>query len=260
MLNFKEIGESLNEMARVYRIPRLAVVDEVEGALCAAMTRLHGYEVDVRITGNGIPRLEMTGYQGTRDGCTVHRIYPEMINKRSVKFLRRRLTQRLNERSVLEEFDTLAPVQGHVCEGVICTPPTWGEALRVDIYHDRYFGVKSASMAVCRHADQPVSERGRYRLGDTLMFYILSVRAIKLNEQPGLEIYVSRTSKSLVEELIRKYIIEKTGSPVNGSIKCIKRVAGVYSRVVSTEQIDRDILHKTSEKINEVIKVEVPNV
>ena len=250
----------MNEMARAYRIPRLAVVDEVESALCAAMTRLHGYEVDVRITGNGMPELEMTGYQGTRDGCTVHRIQPEMLDKRSVKFLRRRLTQRLSERSVLEEFYTLAPVQHHVYEGTICIPPTWGAAFYVDIYHDCYYGIKSASMAVCRHIDQPVSERGRYRLGDTLMFYVLNVNAVKLNEHPRLEIYVSRTSKSLIDGLIKKYIIEKTGRPVNGSIKCIKRVAGAYSKVVSTVQIDRDILHKVSKKANEVVKVEVTSV
>lgn len=261
MLNFKEIGESLNEMARAYRISRLAVVDEVESALCAAMTRLHGYEVDVKITGNGIPNLEMTGYQATRDGCTVHRIYPEMLDKRSVKFLRRRLTQRLSERSVLEEFYTLAPLQHHVYEGTICTPPTWGEAFYVDISHDCYYGIKSASMTVCENRYQPVAERGRYRLGDILIFYVLSVKAVKLTSgQPKLEIHVSRTSKCLIDRLIKKYLIEKTGRPIKGNIKCIERVAGVYSKVVSTEQIDRDILHKVSKKANEVVKVEVTNV
>ena len=183
-----------------------------------------------------------------------------MLDKHSVKFLRRRLIKRLNERSVLEEFHTLAPIQHHVCEGKIIKPPTWGEALCVDIYHDCYYGIKSASMAVCRYIDQPVSERGRYRLSDILMFYVLSVRAVKLNGYPKLEIYVSRTSKSLTEELIKKYIIEKTGKSVNGSIKCTKRIAGAYSKVVSTVRIEREILHKVSKKINEVVKVEVVDV
>ena len=261
MLDFGEIEKSLHEMSKTYQIPCLAVIDEVENALGSALTRVHGYDVDVQITGNGTPDLRIVGYKGTREGCTISRIYPETLDKRTVGFLRKRLAMRLNERAVLEEFFTLAPLQCHVYEGKIYKPPIPGKELHVDITHyDRYFGIKNSTATVCKYRWQPSSERGRYRLGDILMFYVLRVRAVLVNGYPKLEIYVSRSSKSLVDRLIKKYIGDKTGKPADGNIKCIKRVANAYSRVVSTVWIDPEILDRVSKEVNEVIRVEVVNV
>jgi len=260
LLNFGEIGKSLQEMSKTYQISRLAVIDEVENALGSALTRVHGYDVDVQITGNGTPDLRMVGYKGTREGCTISRIYPETLSKHTVRFLRKRLVLRLNERAVLEEFFTLAPLQCHVYEGQIYKPPVPGKELHIDLTHyDRYFGIKSSSSAVCGYRWQPLSERGRYRLGDMLMYYVLRVRAVLVNGYPRLEIHVSRSSKSLVDGLIKKYIADDTGRPADGNIKCIKRVASAYSRVVSTVRIDPEILNRVSKEVNEVIKVEVVN-
>ncbi|MBN2569809.1 MAG: hypothetical protein JXB42_10315 [Deltaproteobacteria bacterium] len=248
-------------MSKTYQIPRLAVIDEVEIALGSALTRVHGYDVDVRITGNGTLDLRMVGYKGTREGCTISRIYPETLSKRTVRFLRRRLARSLNERAVLEEFFTLAPLQCRVYEGEIYKTPIPGKELYVDITHyDPYFGIKSSASAVCKFIEQPLSERGRYRLGDILMFYVLRVRAELINGYPRLEIYASRSSKSLVDKLIKKYMADKTGRPANGDIKCIKRVAGAYSRVVSTVQIDKETLDRVSKEVNETIRVELINV
>jgi len=261
LLDFGEIGKSLHEISKTYQISCLAVIDEVENALGSALTRVYGYDVDVQITGNGTPDLRIVGYKGTREGCTISRIYPETLNKNTVRFLRRRLAMRLNERAVLEEFFTLAPLQCHVYEGKIYKPPFPGKELYVDVTHyDRYFGIKSSAAAVCKFIEQPSSERGRYRLGDILMFYVMRVRAVLVNGYPRLEIYVSRSSKSLVDRLIKKYIADKTGNPAVGDIKCIKRVASAYSRVVSTVRIDPEILDRVSKEVNEVIRVEVVNV
>ena len=261
MLDFGEIGKSLHEMSKTYQIPCLAVIDEVENALGSALTRVHGYDVDVQITGNGTPGLRMVGYKGTREGCTISRIYPETLNKRTVKFLRRRLAMRLNERAVLEEFFTLTPLQRHVYEGKIYKTPISGKELHIDITHyDRYFGIKNSAAAVCRFIEQPLPERGRYRIGDMLVFYVLRVQAMLVNGYPKLEIYVSRSSKSLVDRLIKKYIADETGNPAVGEIKCIKRVASAYSRVVSTVRINPKILDRVSKEVNEVIRVEVVDV
>lgn len=164
-------------MSKIYQIPRLAVIDEVENALGSALTRVHGYDIDVQITGNGTPELRIVGYKGTREGCTISKIYPETLGKRTMRFLRKRLAMRLNERAVLEEFFILAPLQCHVYEGKIYKNPISGKELYIDITHyDRYFDIKSSAAAVCKFIEQPSSERGRYRLGDMLMFYVLRVR------------------------------------------------------------------------------------
>jgi len=69
-----------------------------------------------------------------------------------------------------------------------------------------------------------------------------------------LEITLGRNGRGLVEGLIMKRVW-KNPSCRDVKARCVKRIAGAYSEVVSTAPIPRDAIKSVSDELKEYIRV-----
>ena len=106
----------------------------------------------------------------------------------------------------------------------------------------------------CPYRFQTPKERGTYRPGDVLSFQVLKVTPVMENGMPRLEITLGRNGRELVEGLIIKRVWENP-SCKDVKTRCVKRIAGAYSEVVSTAPIPRDAIKSVSDELKEYIRV-----
>lgn len=74
------------------------------------------------------------------------------------------------------------------------------------------------------------------------------------NGMPRLEITLGRNGRGLVEGLIMKQV-QGNPSGSNVKVRCVKRIAGAYSEVVSTAPVPRHAIKSVSDELKEYIRV-----
>ncbi len=108
----------------------------------------------------------------------------------------------------------------------------------------------SAREGICLSRQVPPQERGCLHIGAKKTFLITSILPILEKDKAKVLTRLSRTSKTLSEILLR----EKTGEL---SIRCRRRIAGVFSEIETSQRIPKEVIQSVSNELGERIIVRV---
>lgn len=175
-------------------------------------------------------------------------IFPvEKINKNIIRLIMSKLEARFQAYSTMQDYKIAKTLVGTVVGGFI-TKVINKDSIYIDIESE--YGTLNG---VCNYSNQPPKERGKYKLGHFYYFYVNRATLIKVGGVLHQEITLSRTSKSLVSGLLRKELLERFIDDIE--VTCVKRMAGVYSKVLATKRIPKDCIVAVSKELKERVIV-----
>ena len=236
--------ESLcREVARKYRLPAGDIRALLEQTLSEALTEAFGRRVIVSLSGEDLAIYRETGRNGPEG---LDRLSPRQVRKEVVRLCRYRVETELNRRKVIEEHDFLKILQGAVVRGVVDRVMNDG-SLVVLFPVDELFNCREVT-GTCPVFQQPRRERGSFREGDIRFFFVSSVRLVGRDHVLRVAIRLSRTTRRLPEVLL------KMETCMTG-IRCIHRIAGKISLVVSRERLPREAILAVAAELGERVKV-----
>lgn len=235
-----QLNLNIDEISDKYGVPEWAVKEEIEKAFSHVLSNRLGQEIEVQ-TDNSNVRI----WKFAKNGDFAILGTGE-IKKNIIREIKWNLVKYLLKRSVLESYEMHKNKVRTVVYGTIMKQ--MHGILHVEIHPQNIND--DIAMAVCEPASQTPKERGRYKAGEVLPFYVLSVRPVLEKEIPRLEVKLSRNSKGLAEKLIKEQIKEKS---IDIRIKCIKRVAGAYSLIESSKKIPGDCIKRVANELKERI-------
>ncbi len=237
--------ESLfKELAGECRLPAGEARELLERSLSAALSESCDKRSVVLITGNEIVVYRETGWDNS----------PELewvpFGRLSRKLLRRcryRVGTELRKRTALVEHDYLKTLQGTLIRGTI--ERIWEDGSLIILFSLDELFIRREIRGTCPLSLQSPTERGRYRRGEARYFFVAKVRLIRLAEWLfRTDIRLSRTSRFL-PELLLKMKCECA------DIRCIRRIAGRISFIVSKERLPREAIREVSAELGERVKV-----
>jgi len=236
--------ESLcREVAREHRLPAGEARAILERALSEALTEAFGRRVIVSISGEVIAIYRETGRNGPEG---LERLSPRQVRKEVIRLCRYRVETELNRRKAIGEYDFLKTLQGAVVRGVVDRVMNNG-TLMVLFPVDELFNCREVT-GTCPKSKQPPRERGSYREGEARSFFVSSVRLVGREKVLRVDIRLSRTTRRLPE------VILKMETGITG-IRCIRRMAGKISIVVSRERLPREAILAVAAELGERVKV-----
>lgn len=109
-------------------------------------------------------------------------------------------------------------------------------------------GSDRLTVGICEKEHQTPKERGFYRPGDYLNFYVLNVGASSSDGVPALRVSLSRTSTGLTEGLLHAALVDRL---LDTKIRCVKRSAGVASLVEAEGLIPQECIKAVSDELKE---------
>lgn len=239
----------VKDICAKYGLPEDVVVEEIERTFSLVLTNRFAFDVDAHISDNNI---ELNGY--TSD---VVKINPKNIKKPLIREIKYALANNLLCKTVYNKYFTIKPMIKKVIIGEIIRKASNGDiyVLGLDEKHSLRAIKKNGNLdvvAVCKMAAQPPNERGWYKEGMRLPFYVNNVEAIFEKGIPCLRVSLSRNSKGLTEQLLKKSI---TNRGLNIEVKCTRRIAGAISFISSSQAIPKDCIKEVSSELKERIKV-----
>ncbi len=240
----------VRELADIYGLPEEDVKAELLESLSNSLAAVFGTEIDVLASETG--SLEICSYRDSSGDLQVRSIPLSSIGRHAMKRIRRDLSLSLAKKRVLRDYDLSRDLVGRVVEGIIMKTVNQG-ALSIRLQATGPCNPRSL-IGLCPYRFQTPKERDTYRPGDVLSFQVLKASPVMENGMPRLEITLGRNSRRLVEGLIMK---QARGNPSerNVKVRCVKRIAGAYSEVVSTAPIPRDAIKSVSDELKEYIRV-----
>jgi hypothetical protein len=242
----------VRELADIYGLPEEAVKAELLESLSSSLSAVFGTEVEVLPSETG--SLEIYSYQDASGDLQIRNLPLSGIGRHAIKRIRRDLALSLAKMRVLRDYDLSRDLVCRVVEGMVMKAVNHG-SLSVRLQGNGPYNPGNL-VGSCPDRFQTPKERGAYRPGDILFFQVLKVSPVMENGMPRLEITLGRNGRGLVEGLIMK---RAWGNPSRGDVKarCVKRIAGAYSEVVSTAPIPRDLIKSVSDELKEYIRVVV---
>jgi len=233
----------VSELAEKYGLPGDVTRAVIERAVSAVLTTRFHCEVEGTFNGDGSFAV-----------WTFHEIAGEMIVDRllaipqdSRNAVKKAIELALHERSTLGDYEMIGSMANTLVYGEIVKFGCTGDLI-VEIESDWRENI----IGTCSTRHQPPLERGGYMLGEHLPFYVLKVRAIRDEDGiPRLEIPLSRTSKRLVECLLKEEVGNSTVK-----IKCVRRIVGGFSHVLTNAPLPREAIKRVSVRLMERIKVQ----
>lgn len=107
--------------------------------------------------------------------------------------------------------------------------------------------------AVCLYQDQMVTERNdKSIINKQLYFYVKKVEVKYIEDVMNIVMTVSRNSISLLNLLLKKFLVENN---LNIKFKVISRISGRYSEVIADQEIPKHILACVSKLLNKEVIV-----
>lgn len=165
------------------------------------------------------------------------------------RLLAHELEKVLRDAATGAEYDRRMHMRGQIVAGCIESIGVDG-TLRVAITITGLFGeTAGVIMGICTPRKQIPLERGALRPGETRMFLVEHIAAIRRKGISSVLIFLSRTSPKLPEKLLKKETKGKC------SLVCVKRVIGKMSYIVAQRPIPREAIVKVGRELNERIKV-----
>jgi hypothetical protein len=236
--------ESLcREVAKKYRLPEEETRTLLERSLSESLTVAFRKKVIVSFSGGVLSIYREAG----RDGAEgLERLSPNLVRKEVVRLCRYRIETELGKRNALSEFDYLKTLQGSAVRGVVDRVLDDG-SLMVLFPVDDLFNCREIT-GYCPVSQQPRRERTGYREGDSRFFFVSAVRLVGRENLFRVDIRLSRTSRRLPETLLKR----ETG---RDELRCIRRIAGRISLVVSRERLPREAILAVATELGERVKV-----
>ncbi len=240
----------VRELADIYGLPEETVKTELLESLSNSLAAVFGTEVEVLSSEAG--NLEIYSYRDLSGDLRVRSLPVSSIGRHAIKRIRRDLCLSLAKIRVLHDYDFCRDLVGCVVEGMVMKVVNSG-SLSIQLQANGPCNPKNL-VGSCPYRLQTPKERGVYRPGDVLPFQVLKVSPIMENGMPRLEIILGRNGRGVVEGLIMKQVWEiPSGRDVK--VRCVKRIAGAYSKVVSTAPIPLHVIKNVSDELKEYIRV-----
>ena len=240
----------VRELADIYGLPEETVKVELLESLSNSLAAVFGTEIEVLSSKAG--NLEIYSYRDLSGDLQVRSLPVSSIGRHAIKRIRRDLSLSLAKIRVLRDYDFCGDLVGCVVEGMVMKAVNHG-SLSIQLQANGPCNPKNL-VGSCPYRFQTPKERDIYRPGDFLSFQVLKVSPIMENGMPRLEITLGRNGRGLVEGLITKRVW-RNPSCRDVKARCVKRIAGAYSEVVSTAPIPRDAIKSVSDELKEYIRV-----
>ena len=240
----------VREVADIYGIPEETVKAELLKSLSNSLSAVFGAEIEV--LSSEADTLEIYSYRDSSGDLQVRSLPISSIGRHAIRRIRRDLSLSLAKIRVLRDYDLSRDLIGRVVEGIIMKAVNHG-SLSIRLHANGPYNPRSM-VGSCPYRFQTPKERGTYGPGDVLSFQVLKVTPVMENGMPRLEITLGRNGRELVEGLIIKRVWENP-SCKDVKTRCVKRIAGAYSEVVSTAPIPRDAIKSVSDELKEYIRV-----
>ncbi|MDD2735963.1 MAG: hypothetical protein PHF56_18675 [Desulfuromonadaceae bacterium] len=224
-------------------LPTDEAMDAVEVAIARTLTGTLRSNVCVKIGA----QLEIIAYP-SGNGEPI-KISLDAINGKLRRHLLYQIRLELQKRRTLNEADRLKELRGYSAPGEISRIADDG-ALIVSLEIADYYR-RLILCGICPARFQPFHELGHYSIGSVKEFYISSVVPVMVNKRYSkVRILLSRTSKELPRLLLQER------SRIAG-IRCIERVPGAYSSIVTPGRIPKEIINSVGKELEEHLHVSI---
>lgn len=224
----------LNELSDKYNLSDAEVTATIEKVIADVLMKATNKDVECNID-----RGEIYIYDSDK------KILPiSNVNKSIVRHIRSVLRKALYLQEAIKRYDEIKNLINTVVGGYIKKNlPDGSLYVELDSNKNIY--------GICKVENQPPKERGKYRLGEYYNFYVN--RIVTLSEPVDNMVILSRTSKSLVVELLKKSVRNKLLEDIE--IACENRIAGYVSKVRVSKRIPKECILDVSKELQERIIV-----
>ncbi|WP_028842909.1 hypothetical protein [Thermodesulfovibrio yellowstonii] len=240
---FASIVDAITELSEKYEIPFEEAVEYAENWLSFALSEYFGLDIQVYLKGKC---SILVFFQSKVEELKIYKIKKEAL-KHAKEYLEYRF-QCLHAYKVFE--DARKVVKTVVYAKVIRT-------INQTVYarfHNPHAVTEGGRVLIgsCPLEHQTPKERGTYREGMILPFFVTSVRGIVDGKVPRVIITLSRNSISLPEVLLRE-ILQSNG--IFTRIRAVRRIAGAYTEIHAEEKIPKEFIKQVSQILKEGIIV-----
>jgi|GEM_PF-1048688 len=229
----------LQELAGKYGLSDGETQNVVEASITGTLSRVLKLDIEVSLNG----KAEIVVYRNNG----VNTFTLEQFDSRLRRQVRDDIALNMEVAVTMNRYEATKWAAQRVIEGEVAR--IMGDSLCVRACLEGY-GVEL--FCECLWKDQTPKERYWYRQGQTLSFYVLSVRPVSEQACPRLEVRLSRNSQGLPEGLLRK---ELDAIGHGGRIHCVKRIAGAFSEIETENRLPREAIKKVSDELRERIEI-----
>jgi hypothetical protein len=253
MMNNRPEKVCLDSIAQKYGLSKETIIEEFEMVVSKIMASSLGWPVET-VYKSG--RFLIQAFPNTSEGLTK---VQNIVFKGNPDTLLKEAMQKVEIALEIRRSDALRQRIRHLTHtavnGRIISFSSQGD-LFVEI-EQTYNGTctEEKVVGICRKRRQPIHERGNYFIGDWYRFSVMNVVTVFTNRTPRVEINLSRTSTRLVEALIHEELFRHPDVHENTSVKCLSRIPGIISKILTSHRIPREIILCISDELNERIKV-----
>jgi len=228
-------------VADKYRLPAEITRKLLEISLSESLTEAFGRRVIALFTKCGLQIYRECGEEEK-----LERLPLPLLGKELVQKCLFRVEIALQSRKALLDQGYLNTLRGSVLRGVIDKVLDDG-SLSILFYLDELFNCREIA-GTCPFSQQPPRERGHYRPGDPLFFFVSRVHLVGREDVVKVDVRLSRTSMRLPELLLRM----KSGM---GEIWCVKRIAGRLSILTARQRVPGEAISAVARELGERIRV-----
>jgi len=220
-----------------YDLPAPEAALAIEEAISGILSRAFNMEIIANV-GEGLEVIALDD----------RRIDPATLSRQLKRQIRYQIERELEKRQSLREQDYLRSLRGRVILGDVRKVLKNGDLTIALEVEDRFRSL--ILTGICPARQVPPHERGCLHIGVKKLFLITSVLPVMEKDKAKVLIRLSRTSKTLPENLLR----EKTGEL---SIRCRRRIAGAFSEIETSQRIPKEVIQSVSNELGERIIVRV---
>ncbi len=240
---FGSLIDAIEELAEKYELSIEESVEIAESAISLALSEYIGHDIQVYLK----PECRIYIYTD----FAVREIQPSQIKKEAFKYVKERLSFRFYIYQAFKIFEDAKKL----VRTVVFAP-----IFRI-IKNTLYVKIKNPHATIkagrdligqCPLEHQTPKERGHYREGQILPFFVTSVRGVVENNTPKIIITVSRNSISLPEELLRMSLAQRG---IFTSIKAVRRIAGGWTEIQAEERLPKECIKEVGDLLKEGIIV-----
>jgi DNA-binding Lrp family transcriptional regulator len=239
------VTTSINEIAHDHGLTPAEVIAEIENLLSAQLS--HQYKADVAVFCIGGYQLEAVIYRKQNGGITQQTVNLDQMHFDS--YFRQQIRHRIARAAIIKET---------VYYKAFERQSFWGTIRQID--KERNFHIEleidadEPILALCPLNRIGVHERNgeSFTKGSRRAFHLRKIEPVLSNGTPKLKITVDRTSKTLVENLLR----EQLGNTLREvRIRCVKRYVGHRSIVLTALPLPKPVIVAVDRELKERIQV-----
>lgn len=240
---FGSLVDAIEELAEKYELSIEESIDVAESAISLALSEYMGYDVQVYLK----PECKIYIYTD----FTAREIKPSQLKKEAFKYVKEKLFFRFYTYQAFRIYEDAKKLVRTV---------VFGQIFRI-IQNTLFIKIKNPHATIkagrdlvgqCPLEHQTPKERGHYREGQILPFFVTSVRGQVNNNTPQVIITLSRNSLSFPEELLRMSLAQRG---IFTPIKAVRRIAGGWTEIQAEEKLPKECIKEVGDLLKEGIIV-----